>query len=197
MAELMMLKFAESGHPVFRASLLCRGMHFCALECAAARVCREAGARVRTNVFVVVVESLPPLRADGAPHIQCADVDGAALRQARRRKECTCPELSGAHGRAKLVVLAAEVGGRWSLEVQTFLRLLVRAKTCSLPEVLQVRARQTWLFRWSSLLACSAAGACASSLLELHGWADGPLCWTGAGCRVTRCGCVSWFALRA
>ena len=69
------------------------------------------------------------LRADGAPQIQCADVDGAALQQGRRRKERTYPELSGAHGRANLVVLAAEVGGRWTLEAQTFLRLLVRAKT--------------------------------------------------------------------
>ena len=194
-----------------------------ALESAAARVCREAGARVRTNVFVrdldllpqgvpdqrrleVVAEGLPlfhgaqlaidttlvsPLRADGAPHIQCADVDGAVLRQARRRKERTYPELSGAHGRAKLVVLAAEVGGRWSLEAQTFLRLLVRAKTRSLPEVLRVRARQAWLFRWSSLLACSAARAYASSLLELHGCpgADGPTPSTSSvldGCRMPR-----------
>ena len=42
--------------------------------------------------------------------------DGVALRQARRRKEGVYPELSGAHGRARLVVLANEVGGRWSLE---------------------------------------------------------------------------------
>ena len=96
-----------------------------------------------------------PLHADGAPHPQCADVDGAALQRA--------------HGRAKLVVVAAEVGGRWSNEAQTFLRLLVRANNRSLPEVLRVRARQAWLFRWSSLLACSAARAYASSLLELHG----------------------------
>ena len=58
------------------------------------------------------------------------------LQRARKRKERTYPELSGAHGRVKLVVLSAEVGGRWSDEAQTFLRLLVRAKTRSLPEVL-------------------------------------------------------------
>ena len=34
-----------------------------------------------------------PLRADGAPHHHCADVDGAALHRARRRKERTYPEL--------------------------------------------------------------------------------------------------------
>ena len=36
------------------------------------------------------------------------------LQEARRRKERTYPELNGAGGRARLVVLAAEVGGRWS-----------------------------------------------------------------------------------
>ena len=40
----------------------------------------------------------------------------------RRRKERTYPELSGAHGRARLVVLACEVGGRWSSVTQAFLR---------------------------------------------------------------------------
>ena len=37
--------------------------------------------------------------------------DGAALLRARRRKEHTYPELSGANGRARLVVLACEVAG--------------------------------------------------------------------------------------
>ena len=88
------------------------------------------------------------------------------------------------------MVLAAEVGGRWSLDRQT-LRLLVRAKTRSLPEVLRVRARQAWLFRWSSLLACSAAGAYASYLLEVHGCpgADGPTPSNSTvldGCRMPR-----------
>ena len=109
---------------------------------AAARVCREAGARVSTNVLVrdldllplqhadarrleVVADGLPlyhgaqiavdttlvsPLRRSGTPHSRCAWEDGAALRQARRRKERVYPELSGAHGRARLVVLANEVG---------------------------------------------------------------------------------------
>ena len=39
-------------------------------------------------------------------------VDGAALAVARRRKECTHPELVGRQARARLVVLAGEVGGR-------------------------------------------------------------------------------------
>ena len=113
-----------------------------ALESAAPRVCREAGARVSTNIFVrdldvvtaraenhrrieVIAEGLPvfhgaqlaidttlvsPVRADGETHRQCQDTDGAALDAARRRKERTYPELTGGRGRAKLVVLAGEIG---------------------------------------------------------------------------------------
>ena len=57
---------------------------------------------------------------DGRPGPQCARVDGAALVRARRRKETTYNELSGA--RQWLVVLACEVGGRWSGECQNFRR---------------------------------------------------------------------------
>ena len=172
-----------------------------ALESAAAGVCREAGARVSTNVFLrdldvmavpaldarrieVIAEGLPafhgaqlaidttlvsPLRADGEPHRRCSDVDGAASEAARRRKEGTYPELSGNQGRAKLIVLAGETGGRFSEETQTFIRLLARAKTRSVPEPLRTRARQSWAHRWGSLLACAAARALASSLLNRRG----------------------------
>ena len=51
-----------------------------------------------------------PIRRDGTPHTRCAVEDGVALMRARRRKERTYPELTGAHGRARLVVLASEVG---------------------------------------------------------------------------------------
>ena len=117
-----------------------------ALESAAARVCREAGARVSVNQLVrdldiaapdagdnrrleVVADGLPlfhgaqlaidttmvsPLSRTGLPHARCADVDGAATVAARRRKERRYPELSGEEGRARLVVFACEVGGRFS-----------------------------------------------------------------------------------
>ena len=52
-----------------------------------------------------------PLRRDGSARFRAAD--GAVLMEARRRKERTNPELSGEGGRARLVVLVAEVGGRW------------------------------------------------------------------------------------
>ena len=106
-----------------------------ALESAAARVCREAGARVTTNVLVrdldlrapeatgarrleVVADGLPLFTqrwcqlciATGVlaqvPHI------GTALEVARRRKERTYPELVAPWSRCRLVVMANEVGGR-------------------------------------------------------------------------------------
>ena len=53
-----------------------------------------------------------PLSRDGVPHPRCVNEDGAALAAARRRKEVRCPELAGDHGRARLVVLASDVGLR-------------------------------------------------------------------------------------
>ena len=160
-----------------------------ALESAAARVCREAGGRVSLNVRVgdldlppravdqrrleVVVDGLPlfhgaqfaidttmvsPVRG-GRLGPQCARVDGAALACARRRKEATYPELLGANGRARLVVLSCEVGGRWSDECQSFLRQLSKARVREPPGV-RASARHA-LQRWSSILACCASRSLA------------------------------------
>ena len=107
-----------------------------------ARVCREAGARVRTNTFIrdmdlgmhdtfdgrrleVLADGLPlhggaqlaidttmvsPLHRNGVALRGAASRPGVALKLARRRKELTYPELASDGGRARLVVLAAEVG---------------------------------------------------------------------------------------
>ena len=50
---------------------------------------------------------------------RCAEVDGATLVAARRRKERTYPELVGDCGHAKLVVLAGEIGERFSEETHS------------------------------------------------------------------------------
>ena len=111
------------------------------LENVAARVCREAGGRVSTNLAVrdmdlgahvqlhgrrleIVVDGLPlwggshlvdttmvALSRDGVAQRGSATTDGKSLARARRRKERTYPELTGEHGRARLVVLGVEVGG--------------------------------------------------------------------------------------
>ena len=168
------------------------------LECAAAQICREAGARVTTNVLVrdmdlahfnaldsrrleVVADGLTlwrgaqlavdttlvsPLSRNGAARRRAANHDGAALDAARKRKEDTYPELTGENGRTRLVVLAAEVGGRWSGETAQFLCALAKARAQSVPLNLQGRMEAAWLLRWSAILACSAARSFAVSLLD-------------------------------
>ena len=118
----------------------------------------------------VIAEGLPVFHgADGEPHRRCPEVDGAALTFTRRRKEHIYPEVIGGRGRARLVVVAGETGGRFLEETQTFLRLLAGAKTRSTPKSLRARAHQSWLHRWSSILSCAAARAFACSLLGVHG----------------------------
>ena len=166
-----------------------------ALESAAARVCREAGGRVVTNMFVrdmdlgvpvagdnrrleVVIDGLPlhgavdttlvsSVRGSGEPRQGAATTDGVALTQARRRKEKTYRELTGQGPGARLVVLALEVGGRWSAEAKSFVGAKARAR--SGPRVLRRRMEQAWRLRWCSILSCAAARSFAMSLLGLKG----------------------------
>ena len=78
------------------------------------------------------------------------------------------PELSGEGGRARLVVLAAEVGGRWSTETAQFLSSLANAVPSRKPSIFQGRTAAAWNRRWSAMLACGAARAFAVSLLDRH-----------------------------
>ena len=73
----------------------------------------------------------------------------------------------GRRARARLVVLAVEVGGRWSEEARSFLSQLAKARARGENKLLSKRAEQAWRFRWGSLLACTGARAVAMSLLEL------------------------------
>ena len=106
------------------------------------------------------------LRADGTPRSRAATTPGAALDDARTREETTYPELVGEGSWSKLVVLAAEVGGRWSAETAQFLGALAASKARSAPEIMQASVAHAWRHRWRRLLACTAAKAFASSLLE-------------------------------
>ena len=142
-----------------------------ALESAAARVCREAGRRVRTNVLVRELDFHPGQNRLNARRAQLAvdttfwsqhsaqtgpflgrEQQWVEPRRARARKERTYPELAGEEGRARLVVLAAEVGGCWSNEASQFVRSLALA--------------HAWNRRWRKLLACTAAKSFANTLLE-------------------------------
>ena len=107
------------------------------------------------------------LRRDGAARPGAADLDGAATSAARRRKERTYPELTGPHARARLAVLALEVGGRWSREAWVFVRLLARARARGAPASTRAATQRAWQRRWVGVLAVAAQRAFAESLLEL------------------------------
>ena len=85
------------------------------------------------------------------------------------RISSTYPELVGAGARARLVVLALEVGGRWSLEGSNFVKFLAKAKARSELKVVQRPMEQPWKLWWSAILACAASRSFAASLLGLRG----------------------------
>ena len=142
------------------------------IEVMTCRVCREAGALVKSNVFLrdmnicvsasderrievlahglsvrhggqlaVDVTLRASTSAENIAHPHAADIDGTVASAARRSKECKYPEL--ANGRCSLVVLALEVGGRWSQEAIEFIRDLSWAKaseTCTTSRATVARA---------------------------------------------------------
>ena len=94
-----------SGRPT---SLTARGLKWLPTGC----VCSEACSWLAVDTTLV-----SPLHCDGTARPHAAHVDGAVLEVARRKKEATYPELGAPRARARLVVWAGEVNGRWS-EVQ-------------------------------------------------------------------------------
>ena len=88
-----------------------------------------------------------PLAGDGSVKRGVDRTDGAALIEARRRKERT---------RANLVVLVVEVGGRWFQESRQSSIALASAKALSAPFLLRSK-RKRLASRWSCLVCCTAA----------------------------------------
>ena len=70
--------------------------------------------------LAVDTTNVSPLHGDGIARRGAALCVWKVLREARRRKERSYPELSGMGGRARLVVLTATVGVRCSQETAQF-----------------------------------------------------------------------------
>ena len=116
------------------------------------------------------------LSREGQPRLRSDTVDGAALAEARNRKNGTYPELSSPGGRARLVVVGTECGGRFSTEAWNFLRLLANSKVRAEPELNRTSAATAWRRRWAGMLAVASQRAFAESLLDkvVTRSADGP-----------------------
>ena len=130
------------------------------------------GATSRGEALCCDATLVSPLTRAGRP-VPGADARaGVALVAARRRKVARCPELTRG-GPQRLVVLAAEVGGRWSDECQQFLRTLLRLRVQRAPPPLRASAAQGWARRWWSVLSVALQRAVASSALGV--WTMPPL----------------------
>ena len=162
-----------------------------AVESAAARVCRKAGARGSMNVRVQDMDLSRPDVMDQRRLEIVADslllCHGAQLRGVNPQAQCdstTTLRQRGWHGGARRspilswvgrtggqgsLVLGCEVSGRWSEECRNFLSQPAKGKVRGDPPHLKVRARHARHSRWATLLACSAARAVALSLLERRG----------------------------
>ena len=109
---------------------------------------------------------ISPVRRNGTPQPGADTEDGVQLQTARRRKELRYRELVQSR-RCRLVVLALKVGGRWSDDAVSFVRLLAKAKARTVPQLLRSSARGAFFHRWSGILAVAAQRALAATLLEL------------------------------
>ncbi|CAE7584665.1 unnamed protein product [Symbiodinium natans] len=105
-----------------------------------------------------------PLTRTAQPQPCTADVDGAALRAAERRKAATYPELRR-QGPQKLLVLGSEVGGRFNSDAQQLVRDLVRLRSYRAPPALRAAASSGWTRRWWGMLSVAVQQAVASTAL--------------------------------
>ena len=115
------------------------------------------GAQLAVDTTVV-----SPLHGDGSARRNAATSSGVALQAARRAKETTYPKPSGEGRRARLVVLAAEVGGCWSQETADFLNAMAKAEEH--PRILQGRVQDTCVRRWSALFVGMLLGQVVGSV---------------------------------
>ena len=159
-------------------------------------MCREAGGRVRTNVFLRDM-NLPGIGADdgrrievvanGLPayHGRQVAIDAcivspltaagrpAARRrrpglvlQRARRRKQTTYPELVGSRRSYLLVAGAETGGRWDEEAYKFLVVLARARARGAPAALRGSLKTALLHRWTGMLAFAIHDALAASLLE-------------------------------
>ena len=161
-----------------------------------ARVCREAGGRVRTNVFLRDM-NLPGIAADDGRRIEVVAnglpayhgrqlaIDACIVSPLRatgrpiaqrlrpglalkraRRRKQTTYPELVGSRRGYLLVAGAETGGRWDEEAYKLLVTLARARARSAPAALRGSLATALLHRWCGMLAYAIHDALAASLLE-------------------------------
>ena len=114
-----------------------------------------------------------PLSGKGEVQGAADTTDGATFVGARRNKADAYPELVHESARHKFLVLATEVGGRFSEECIDLVRKLVSAKGRTLNDTNSGLIKLIYSRRWWGILSMAAQRAVALNLLG-GPWA--PLC---------------------
>ena len=122
---------------------------------------------------------------------------GVALSAARRRKERAYPELVGPHRRARFVVLAGEVGGRWSEETWSFISQLAKAKSRAEPFFFTQESGTSLAAQVGrNAVLCGSKGVCFITLGASHRdgfrWRNPFVPRSGRGFQALRVGGLEW-----
>ena len=169
-----------------------------------ARVCREAGARVKFNAYLRDMNVRVPANDGRQVEVLAQDLPcfggsqlavDVTLRSALGRSGEAQPnaaEVDGAvlsqarldkerkypelleSGRCRLVVVAIETGGRWSDEAVDFIWQLATAKARESPSFIRHQAALAWERRWTRMLSTVCAVSFAASMTELSASTDRP-----------------------
>ena len=104
------------------------------------------------------------LSASGEVHGRADTENEHICIRARIDQENKYPELVVSGNRCKLLVIAVEVGGRFSSEAIGFLDELAWARSRAAPLLVRFSAQLAWRRRWVRLLAVAAATTWAESI---------------------------------
>ena len=115
-----------------------------------------------------------PVKANGIPRPRAAHEPGIAIANIEDVKATTYPELVSST-QCKFLVLAGEVGGRWSATTCQLLRDLAAAKSQHAAPRLRKSAAFAWENRWWSMISVATQNALAATLVDdaphmLHAW---------------------------
>ena len=173
-----------------------------------ARICREAGARVRFNALLrdmnIGVSAADNRRIEVlAQDLPCfggaqlaVDVTLRGVLSSEGEPHPHAADVDGAvllearrdkertypevvaARRCRLVVVAIETGGRWSEEAVEFTTQLAFAKAREVPAYMHWPAVYAWQRRWTRMLSTVCALSFAASLVDPPAQCES-WCWTG------------------
>ena len=115
-----------------------------------------------------------PVKANGIARPRAAHEPGVAIANIEDIKASTYPELVSST-RCKFLVLAGEVGGRWSATICHLIRDLAAAKSQEAAPRLRKSAAFGWENWWWSMISVATQNALAATLVDdaphmLHAW---------------------------